>query len=180
MNVHHCANDVEKWVMNYSKFVDYPIDIIDERSKLLGTAGTLFWHGDTSDDGLVIYTDTYSKGFPRRLVDLTTFWKQNPDKPIAGLITFDIPEDSSAGSVEVDFMGNVTNFSEKNNRGNLAWAGFMFFRKDFIAEIKQDDRDLARDVFPRLYGKMRVLDHVDAYDIGRGLDEYESLGRKVH
>lgn len=117
VNVHHCAFQVEAWLKDYSKLIDFPIEIIDERSKLLGTAGTLFWHADPTEDFMVLYTDTYSNGFTKKMKDVARFWKDNPDKPLAGLITFELPEDGSAGAIETDFMGNITGFSEKNAGG---------------------------------------------------------------
>ena len=106
-------------------------------------------------------------------------WKDNPDNPIAGLVSFNNPEDKSAGGMELDNIGTIIRFSEKSSNGLVAWAGMMFCRKDFINQIRIEDKDLARDVFPRLCGRMAVISHVEAYDIGRGVEEYEQAHRKI-
>lgn len=184
INVHHCADQVEQWAFSYRQRLsvlnpDVKLCIIDERSKLFGTAGTLFFHGDTGENFMLAYTDTYSHEFFIRLDEIAGFWRVNPDKPLAGIITMHMPEDGSAGAVEHDMVGNILRFNEKSSSSDLAWSGIMFGRHDFMAELSSKDYDLARDVFPRLCGKMRILDHVDAYDMGRGLYEYEILDRSV-
>jgi mannose-1-phosphate guanylyltransferase len=180
VNVHHCADAVEAWIKRYRKLhPDLEIEIIDERSRLLGTAGTLFWHGDTTDDFMLVYTDTYSGAFMRDMKMAVRNWKDNPDPPVAGLVTFHLPEDKSAGAINVDNMGNVESFEEKSGNGLVAWAGIMLGSKKFFNEIRQEDKDLARDVFPRLIGKIRVLQHVDAYDMGRTVSDYENADRKI-
>src|SRR3990167_259202 len=178
INVYHCADAVKLWIDSYEKKTREHINIIDESSLLLGTAGTLFWHGYTGEDFMCVYSDTISYDFFSSMKDLSSFWKQNPDKPLAGIITFPMPDDLSAGRVEIDSMGYVTNFSEKTGDGIAAWAGMMFGRGDFFDHIKHDDKDLARDVFPRILGQIRVLAHVEAYDIGRGGGKNDSFSPK--
>ncbi len=181
VNLHHCADKVEDWLDKYFLNTGYTPNIIDERGKLLGTAGTLFWHGDTASDFMVAYTDTFSgdifKGY--YLQYFAQKMKSMPDNIVAGLVCFDPPEDSSAGVLKVDKQKNVVSFHEKSNNGSLAWAGILFAKKEFYDYIRQEDRDLARDVFPRLIGKMRVLACVDAFDIGRGINHYEHLNKKL-
>lgn len=187
VNVHHCPEIMESWIAKYKKRAAKSfgadaargITLIDETSKLLGTAGTLFWHGDADKDFFSVYTDTYSHAVFRDLGKMTRNWKDNPDNPLAGLITFNLPPDGSAGAVEADFMGGIKSFTEKKGEGLVGWAGMMFAKGSFINEIKREDKDLAWDVLPRLCGKIRVLAHVDAYDIGRGLEEYEHANSKV-
>lgn len=181
VNVHHCADQIEKFVDGYAERFKMDIRIIDERSKLLGTAGTLFWHADQTEDFMVAYSDTYSNGFMNGgIKKAVRNWKENPDPPLAGIVTFSIPEDGSAGAVEMDAIGNVTSFTEKSTKGLVAWAGIMLCRGKFINEIKMEDKDLARDVLPRLCGRICAIAHVDAYDIGRGLDQYADADRKIY
>ena len=181
VNVHHCAEQVESWVGRFSELSRHPIQIIDEREKLLGTAGTLFWHGDSSQDFMLVYTDTYSRDFIRGLRNIAEFWKLNPDKPLAGLVTMNLPQDGSAAAIETDFMGNVLSFKEKSMTSGavIGWAGIMFGRRDFFDQISREDFDLARNVLPRLCGRIRVISHVDAYDIGRSLDKYADADGKI-
>ena len=181
VNVHHCSDIVYDWIKKYKKRISRifgsesaaKIKIIDETSALLGTAGTLYWHGDPDKDFFLAYVDTYSHAVFNDLWKMVKNWHDNPENPLAGLLTFNLPNDGSAGVIESDFMGTINSFSEKKGTGLSGWAGMMFARGDFINEIRQEDKDLGRDVFPRLCGKIRVLAHIDAYDIGRGIDEYE-------
>ena len=183
VNIHHCPEIIFSWIENwkkrelktYGKEVIDSIKIIDESSKLLGTAGTLFWHGDVSDDFFLAYTDTHSNEMFNTLHALAKRWKENPDPPIAGLITFPVPDDGSAGTMEVDQFKTVQNFKEKGIGGMVGWAGMMFGSKEFFKYIQKEDFDLARDVLPRMNGKIMALEHVQAYDIGRGLEEYEHI-----
>ena len=86
--------------------------------------------------------------------------------------------DASAGGIILDENGDLLSFQEKLEIGAIAWAGVMFARKEFLGYLKREDKDLARDVFPRMRGMMRIVDHVDAYDIGRGVEHYEWFKRK--
>jgi len=177
INVHHCAEKLIRWVNIHSKHTGRKIFIIDESSRLLGTAGTLFRHGDDSDDFMAAYTDTYSDQLFNGLKYLSMAWKDNPDKPLVGLVGFPSPDDRSAGIMETDFTGTVIDFREKKERGKnyIAWAGTAFFRKDFISQLRQEDIDLARDVFPRLCGKMAVVANINAVDIGKDIASYERI-----
>lgn len=182
INVHHCPERVRAWLEKYKNTASksYPsaeksIRIIDETSGLLGTAGTLYWHGDHQRDFFMAYTDTYSRKIFESLREMAWDWHDNPDNPLAGLVTFNLPADGSAGAIETDFMGTVKRFTEKADSGLIGWAGMMFARGAFIDEILPKDRDLARDVFPRLCDRMRVIAHIAAYDIGRGVEEYQYI-----
>lgn len=175
VNVHHCPKTVRSWVSKYSEMKSRTVDIISEEPKLLGTAGTLFWHGEFGEDFMVAYSDTFSRQFFERLGEYAGFWRSNPDKPVASLVTFPMPKDASCGAIELDAVGTITSFTEKSEDGVAAWAGIAFCRGDFYDHIHREDFDLARDVFPRLVGKMRFLAHVDAVDIGKSLPTYESL-----
>jgi NDP-sugar pyrophosphorylase family protein len=183
VNIHHCPDIVIQWLEKYKRRCHKTfgkknvekICVIDETTKLLGTAGTLFWHGDTAQDFFMAYTDTFCYELFARLDMSCRIWSENPADALAGLVTFDLPKDRSAGSIEVDGMRVIRDFSEKGKHGLVGWAGMMFGRKEFFNELRQEDFDLARDVFPRLCGRMVALQHVAAYDIGRGIEEYEQL-----
>lgn len=187
VNVHHCPNIVTGWLKTwkekaikiFGKKASDSVIVIDETTKLLGTAGTLFWHGDTSKSIFMAYTDTYSKEMFLGIGKMAKRWKDNPDNAIAGLITFNVPPDRSAGSMEVDKLRMIQSFKEKDGTGIVGWAGMMFARKEFYNELTRHDFDLARDVFPRLNGRMLAFEHVSAYDIGRGIEEYEHLNASV-
>lgn len=177
VNIHHCADQMEQWLFSYLTRTGNMVKIIDERTKLLGTAGTLYWHGDTDSDFMVVYTDTFSEMFFNMIPQTIESFHKMPLESVAGIATFDPPNDSSAACMTTDFTGKVVEFREKVNFGSLAWAGILFGRKSFFEHIRDSDTDIATDVLPRLCGKMRVLCHVDAYDIGRGLKSYEHFNR---
>lgn len=180
VNVHHCPETVLAWLEKHEKITGHKATVIDERTGLLGTAGTLFWHSDTEDDAFVAYADTYSREFFEALERIAMLWHWDENRPDVGLVTFNLPEDQSAGAIETDGHGRVTAFREKSGEGLVAWAGMAFIRKEVLKELKESDRDLARDVFPRLCGRMRVIAHVEAFDIGKGVDIYDDLKRKHH
>ena len=179
VNAHHLADHVERWIWRYAEKNDVRVEIIDERSGLLGTGGTLFWHGDSSDEFMAVYTDTFSRRAMGKLFEILDIWWTEPDETLAGLLAFDSPKDGSSGSIQTNKDGEVVEFREKADREDAwSWAGVMFGRKEFFSHIRQGDIDLARDVFPRLNGRMRVLAKVDAYDIGRGAEHYERFNRE--
>jgi hypothetical protein len=156
------------------------VRVIDETERLLGTAGTLYWHGDYEDDFMTAYTDTFSNEFFSKINSCVKSFKVLPENIIAGIISMNSLSDGSGASVNIDCIGTVESFSEKKKYGNVSWAGIMFAKKQFYSEIKESDRDLAYNVLPKLYGRMRVICHVDAYDIGRGVSYYERFNRKFH
>ena len=175
VNVHHCAQKVRDRIGLYNSRHKADVRIIGEESRLLGTAGTLFWHRDIGEDFMVAYADTFSSGFFLDLADIAKFWANCPDKPLASLVTFDLSDDRSSSALEIDKFGTITKFSEKSSDGIAAWAGIAFCRGDFYEYIRREDVDLARDVFPRLLGRMKFLKHIEAYDIGRSAAKYESV-----
>ena len=179
VNVHHCADQVENWLYNYLIRKGSMVRIIDERVSLLGTAGTLFWHADTSQDFMVAYTDTFSETFFGMIPACIESFRAIPEESLAGLISFNAPKDSSAGTFVADCVGNVLSFEEKKELSDLAWAGILFGKPKFLSQITDKQKDLARDVLPKMCGKLRVISHVEAYDIGRGIDCYEKFSGTV-
>lgn len=176
VNVHHCATDVEKWLSDYFIRTGHTVKVINERENLLGTAGTIFGHGDRTQDFMVAYTDTYSDYVFNNLNSIALNWaSNNNDGMVGGLISFPSPKDKSAGAIVIDSVGKVKAFNEKSDNGDVVWAGVMFARKTFYDYMTPFDKDIARDVMPRLVDKLRVISHVEAYDIGRGVDCYEKF-----
>lgn len=176
VNLHYLAEKMNEWLADYSRRKRRIVHRIDERGTLLGTAGTLFYHADFTDDFMIAYTDTFSRDVFNDLPRIVNLWERVPHNILAGLLSFDCPKDRSSGVIVTDENGHVEGFSEKKGKeGPMAWAGVMFGRPDFLGELRATDHDLASDVFPRIAKKMKVLKHVDAYDIGRGVDYYEQL-----
>lgn len=176
VNVHHLGKKVEAWIAGYTMRTGRIPYIIDETEKLLGTAGTLFWHADLEDSAMVGYTDTFSDEMFRNLSLMKAIFEcYKKDEAESGLVTFDTPQDGSAGSVEIDMHKNVIRFCEKSSSSKMSWAGVMFARQEFLCRIRSSDFDLARDVMPRSMKLMKQIYHVKAYDIGRGVKEYEQF-----
>lgn len=177
VNIHHMAPQVEGWITLYSEAKGRRINIIDEREALLGTAGTILKHGDRSTDFMMAYTDTFSMDFFCRLPRIMDDWSKLSKAIVVGLITFTPPGDGSTGNLIVDKDDMVTSFSEKTTNKGLAWAGMMIARRAFFNFMERADKDMAKDVLPRLVSRMMAIDHVVAYDIGRGVECYEQFNR---
>lgn len=180
VNIHHMAPQCEAWLTVYSEGKNRKIQIIDETEALLGTAGTLFKHGDRTQDFMIAYTDTFSMDFFCRIPRIVDEWERLPKSLSAGLVTFTPPGDGSTGNLKVDKNELVVSFSEKTTNSGLAWAGMMFARKGLYNFIERSDKDIARDVLPKLLGRMIVVEHVRAYDIGRGVESYEQFNREFN
>lgn len=176
VNVHHLADAVEAWLAAYEKETGRHVQVIDERTKLLGTAGTLYWHGDSTDDFFLAYADTFSERIFNELPIFAQEWKMTGG--LASLFSFDSPHDGSSGSMDIDPKGWIVQFVEKFEMGTRAWAGCFFASSEIFDYIRAIDLDLARDVFPRLCGKIKIMAHVDAYDIGRSESCYERAKEK--
>ena len=180
VNVCFHAEQVENFLMDFLSKYGYFTRVIDERRKMFGTAGTLFWYGNELEDFMVVYPDTicghlFRKKNMKKLIK--DFYLQ-PKEILAGIVTFDAPEDFSAGTLKIDAAKNVISFEEKSCHSNIAWAGVLLCRREVWDYIVRSDKDLAKDILPKLCGKMRVLCHLEAYDIGKGVKEYVKISRK--
>lgn len=175
VNVHYLSQDVIRWIYRYETKTKNKVTIIDESAGLLGTAGTIRKYAPKDEDFMVAYTDTYSTKILDEMCFYAGLWNDNRASVVAGLLSMDHPNDGSASSIVLDTNGKVLHFTEKQDGGTVSWMGVMFARPDFLDHILEGDRDLAKDVFPRMGGQMRVIGHVDAYDIGRGIEHYQRL-----
>ena len=180
VNVHHMADQVSEWVTKYSRRRNREVIIIDERTKLLGTAGTLYLHAEPDRDFMTVYTDTFSQAVlvGDGLIRLYDDWGTMRSGMLAGLVSFKSPEDLSAGRIITDGRRNVIGFKEKSSGRGLVWSGIMFADREVLSLIEETDKDLASDILPRLCYKMVTVGLIDAYDIGRGLKYYDQLNRK--
>lgn len=180
VNVHHKADDVESWLKAYSWRKSRRIQVIDERAALLGTARTLAKWANIEDDFMTVYTDTFSHETMRHLQDFVEEWDRQPESVVAGLLSFDVPGDGSAGVMLHNREGIVTSFLEKSaSQEGWAWAGVMFGGPKLLDEIGPKARDIARDVLAGLTGHIKIIGHVDAYDIGRGVEHYEHFNKRI-
>lgn len=181
VNVHHMSDQVTAWVLEYSKRKHRAVTIIDERSGLLGTAGTLYFHAEPGRDFMTAYTDTFSEDVLARggLMALYEAWRTGRQEAIAGIVPFKSPPDASAGRIVTDGKRNVIGFKEKASAGRgIVWSGIMFADSSVVDLIGPADKDLAADVLPRLCHKMITVGFIDAYDIGRGVEHYERIQKE--
>ena len=135
---------------------------------LLGTAGTLRRHAhwlNSGTDTVVIYADNYSS------IDLRGFYADHAASGTpATLALFRCERPEACGIAALDEDGLLTAFTEKPAApvSNLANAGVLAFRAGAFGRLlRETDRDLSRDVLPRLVGEA-VGWHMDGfhYDIG--------------
>lgn len=184
VNLHHMHAKVDSWLNVYCSKKKRKVNRIDESSGLLGTAGTLFYHAEINEPYMTAYTDTFSRSMllGGALPHLAAEWEQRGSGFAAGLVPFDPPDDNSTGRIETDETGTVVvGFAEKPSGTSklMAWSGVMFGSKDSLDEIEGDDKDIARDFLPKLAGRMIMLGKVDAHDIGRGSQAYESIRERA-
>lgn len=177
VNLHHMADQVEEWLDEYQIMRNRKVLKIDERKKLLGTAGTLFYHAESNQEFMSAYTDTFSYEVFSCLPRMIDNWSREDQDMVAGLVTFESPKDGSTGNLIVNRRKTVIEFAEKRTNEGLAWSGVLFGRTDFFNYLRKEDRDLASQVLPRLVERMKVVAHVEAYDIGRGVECYEQFNR---
>ena len=178
VNLHHMHAKVDSWLSMYCSKKRRKVNRIDESSRLLGTAGTLFYHAEIGKPYMTAYTDTFSEDIlaDGGLMRLFEEWRNSKGDALAGLVPFKSPPDDSAGRIVTDGKRNVIGFKEKASAGKgIVWSGIMFADAAVVDMIGQTDKDLAADVLPRLCHKMITVGFIDAYDIGRGLEHYERL-----
>lgn len=176
VNVHYLKSDVVRWLRQYEFVHGVKIEILDESRKLLGTAGTLRHFGRLyNSDIMLSYTDTFSNAMLKDIGSLVDLWAMRREDTLAGIVSFNPPNDCSGSAISVNAMGKISSFKEKSDEGDISWVGTVFCRQEFLAKISRRDRDLARQVFPRERDFLRVISHVDGYDIGRGVESYEQF-----
>lgn len=178
VNVHHMADQVTEWILDYSKRKHRVVQILNEREVLLGTAGTLWYNAEPGRDFMTAYTDTFSEDVLLKgaLIRLYEEWRTGKREAIAGIVPFKSPPDASAGRIITDGKRNVIGFKEKASEGRgIVWSGILFADACVINLIDIVDKDLASDVLPRLCHKMITVGLIDAFDIGRGIEYYESI-----
>ena len=183
VNLHYKAADVNKWLSLYCDKNKKNVYRIDESIRLLGTAGTLFYHAEIGQSYMTAYTDMFSKAIliGGRLPRLASEWERHGGRFDAGLVPFDPPDDNSTGRIEADKDGKVIGFEEKpkHSRRLPAWSGVMFGKAESLELLNSGDKDIARDFLPKLVRKSVMLSKIDGYDIGRGQGAYESIKSSI-
>ena len=165
VNSHHLHEQIAERVAGYARRSKSHWAVAHEPS-LLGTAGTLRKHADWlngATSSLVIYADNYSS------IDLRRFWADHVASGAAATMAlFRTATPRAGGIVVLNDANRVIDFQEKPKTpaGNLANAGVLAFRAGVLKPLlREEDRDLGRDVLPRLPAAGWVIDGFH-YDIG--------------
>ena len=136
----------------YSKGID--VTFFEEKSPL-GTAGCILNAKEFLDEDFVILS-----GDALTDINLDEFIDFHYEKGgLASLAVKQVEDPSSFGVIVKDGNGLITNFQEKpqNPLSNLASTGIYVMSKDILKEIPEGFCDFAKDVFPKLLGKLYAM-----------------------
>ena len=168
INTHYLADQVHATIAQ-SRFADR-IDTVREE-QLLGTAGTIRANAAFCQDEpcLIAHADNLC------ICDFEAFRNAHDNRPagsVLTMMTFDAPDPSQCGIVELDDTGLLTAFHEKvpDPPGGRANAAVYIAEPkviDAIAILQTRKPDISRDVIPRFLGQISTW-HNDRYhmDIG--------------
>ena len=169
INTHYLSKIVEDFLLKYK---DLKTEIITcYESKLLGTAGTLFFNRHFFKDsrGLLIHADNLTD---MDLQCLINAHKERPKGCLMTMLTFDTIDPSSCGIVQVDEFGVVQAFFEKvkSFHGNKANGAIYVFEYEFINFLESQKYkfiDFSKDIIPNLIGKIYTFHtNYNYFDIG--------------
>lgn len=168
VNTHYLAEQVERFV-DASSFREQ-VTLVHE-PELLGTAGTLVanLHFFQGEEGMLIHADNYSHA------DISAFihvHRQRPEGCVMTMMTFRTDTPSTCGIVELDELGVVVGFYEKDPdfHGNLANGAVYILSSDCLEMIGHDlssSKDFSIDVLHQLLGKIYTYETDEMFmDIG--------------
>jgi len=153
VNTHHYSEYVQDFLQQ-SQFKDWVCSVYEE--KLLGTAGTLRENADFFQDSTVMlaHADNWT------CCDFSNFLSfhhnQRPKGTVITMMTFNSPDPSSCGIVELNKNGVVVGFYEKvqNPPGELANAAVYLIEQEVMEWIKNNPKisDFSTEVIPHLTG----------------------------
>ena len=180
INTHYKAKEVENYLDNLN-YKTMKLFISRER-ELLGTAGTLihnkkFFENST---GILIHADNVTD------FDLSLLLKAHDNRSsnaIFTMLTFNSPNPSSCGIVEIDNNGVVTKFHEKaqNPPSNRANAAIYVFEKNFFDYLEKpisNYYDFSLDIIPDFISKIQTF-HTDKPFIDIGTPETLELAKNT-
>ncbi len=180
INTHHKSEKVKNYINNLN-YKTMKLSISKEE-KLLGTAGTLihnkkFFENST---GILIHADNVTD-FDLSLL-LKAHDKRSPNT-ILTMLTFNSPNPSSSGIVEIDKKGLLTRFHEKiqNPPSNRANAAIYVFEKNFFDSLENplsNYYDFSLDIIPDFIGKIQTF-HTDKPFIDIGTPETLELAKNT-
>lgn len=155
INTHYLSEQVENFLKRYHN-QNIKITILKEK-KLLGTAGTLYknLHLFNKSELLLAHTDNY---FEENLSNLINAYKKRPKMCDLTMMTFDTPNPSSCGIVEVDKNNIVNKYTEKPKFSYSSKANCAIFvlSENFLNNFtkKSYEKDFCKDILPKFINKI--------------------------
>ncbi|MEW6365207.1 MAG: nucleotidyltransferase family protein [Acidobacteriota bacterium] len=156
---HHHAHQIRDRIAALGASVR-PRVVESYEPELLGSAGALSRNVDLADgvsDVLVIYADNFSD------ICLSQFLQFHRSHHLGfTMLLFRAPDPRACGIVRCDRSGTIVHFEEKPEipSSDLANAGVYAMTAATYREVASlSVRDIARDVVPRLVGRMKGLVH---------------------
>jgi NDP-sugar pyrophosphorylase family protein len=174
INTHHLRARVKRKIRDINRTTRLHLTESFE-PELLGSAGALARNATLCDGAntvVVIYADNASDVSLSSLLDF-----HDGHGTGATMLLFRAPDPRACGIATLDATRTVTAFVEKpeNPSSNLANAGIYAFDRDVYRHIAELAAfDLARDVLPRLVGRMKGFVHTGYH---RDIGTPESLAR---
>ena len=168
VNTHYYSEYVVDFLQQ-SQFKDWVHSVYEER--LLGTAGTLRENADFFQN----YTVMLAHADNWTCCDFSNFLSyhhnQRPKDTVITMMTFNSPDPSSCGIVELDKNGVVIGFHEKvdNPPGRLANAAVYLIEPEVIEWIKNNPNisDFSTEVITQFIGKIATWENKNIHrDIG--------------
>ena len=168
VNTHYYSEYVVDFLQQ-SQFKDWVHSVYEER--LLGTAGTLRENADFFQN----YTVMLAHADNWTCCDFSNFLSyhhnQRPKGAVITMMTFNSPDPSSCGIVELDKNGIVVGFHEKvqNPPGRLANAAVYLIEPEAMEWVKNNPNisDFSTEVITQFIGKIATWENQNIHrDIG--------------
>ena len=156
VNTHYLSEQVDRF-LNEKNTGGMRVESFHE-VELMGTAGTLLANKDyfRSKTGLLIHADNATT---EELNGIVRAHSNSSDGRLLTMMTFRSDNPSSCGIVEVDSVGKVTGFHEKeaDPPGNLANGAVYVFDDHLLSHLESMrplPTDFSIDVIPSLLGRI--------------------------
>ncbi|WP_081069233.1 nucleotidyltransferase family protein [Burkholderia diffusa] len=168
INTHYLSDRVHAYVRDLGNALC--VELVHE-PVLLGTAGTVWHQRELFERApvLVAHADNLTN------VDLRALMHAHEARPtdcVMTMLTFEAPDPSACGMLEVDAQGIVRSFQEKpvNPHGTRANGAVYVFGQEVVQLIGQlgvPPLDLSTQVIPQLIGRIATYHHEGLHrDIG--------------
>jgi len=170
VNTHYLSEYVEGF-LSQDQFKDWVKSVYEDN--LLGTAGTIRNNIDFCKDSTVLlaHADNWT------CCDFSNFLSyhhcQRPKNTVITMMTFNSPDPSSCGIVELDKNGVVIGFHEKvqNPPERLANAAVYLIEPEVIKWIENNPEitDFSTEVIPQFIGKIATWENKNIHRISAQL-----------